>query len=41
MKSFLAACIAAIVIAVGGWLVLERIQQPVTTAYTSVTGARI
>jgi Kef-type K+ transport system membrane component KefB len=40
MNSFLAACAVAIIVAVGGWLVLDRIQQPVSVAYTT-TGARI
>jgi hypothetical protein len=40
MKSFVIACVAAIVVAVGAWLVLDRVQEPVSVAYTT-TGARI
>ena len=40
MKSFLAACVAVVVIAVAGWFVLERIQTPVTVAYTT-SGVRL
>ncbi len=40
MKTFLIACAAAVVMAVGAWLVLEHFQQPVSVAYTT-TGARI
>ena len=40
MKSFLAACIAIVVIAVGAAIVLDRYQQPAEAAYTT-TGARI
>ena len=40
MKSFIAACIALIVIAVGAALVLDRYQKPVDQAFTT-TGARI
>lgn len=41
MKSFIVACVAAVIIAVGGWLVLNQVQQSAETAYTSRTGARI
>ena len=40
MKSFIVACIAAAVIAVGAVVVLNGMQQPVGTAYTT-TGVRI
>jgi hypothetical protein len=40
MKSFLSACAAVVILAVGSWFVLERFQEPVSEAYTS-TGARI
>jgi hypothetical protein len=40
MKSFIAACIAAAVIATGAMVVLNDIQEPVETAY-STSGARI
>jgi hypothetical protein len=40
MKSFLLACAAVVILAVGGWLVLERFQEPVSVAFTS-SGVRI
>jgi hypothetical protein len=40
MKSFLSACAAVVILAVGSWFVLERFQEPASKAYTS-TGARI
>jgi len=40
MKSFLIACVAAIVVAIGAWLVLDRVQETVSVAYTT-SGARI
>ena len=40
MKTFFVACIAAAVIAVGAVLVLNGIQKPVESAY-STTGVRI
>jgi hypothetical protein len=40
MKSFLSACAAVVILAVGSWFVLERFQEPVSESYTS-TGARI
>jgi hypothetical protein len=40
MKSFVSACAAVVILAVGSWFVLERFQEPVSEAYTS-TGARI
>jgi hypothetical protein len=40
MKSFIAACVAVIVIAAAGWFVLQHYQEPVTVAYTT-SGARL
>ena len=40
MKAFIVACLAAAVIAVGAVVVLNSIQKPVETAYTT-TGVRI
>lgn len=40
MKSFIVACIAAVVIAVIGAAVLDVYQKPAETAF-STTGARI
>ena len=40
MKSFLSACVAVVLIAVGSWFVLERVQVPSSKAFTT-TGARI
>lgn len=40
MKSFLSACVAVVILAVGSWIVLERFQESATDAYTS-TGARL
>jgi hypothetical protein len=40
MKSFIVACIAAAVIAIGAVVVLNSIQKPVETAF-STTGVRI
>ena len=41
MKSFLAACVIAIVLAAGAAYILETFQQPADHAYASSTGARI
>jgi hypothetical protein len=41
MRSFLMSCLAIVVLAVGGVVVLNQIQQPVETAFTSPTGVRI
>jgi hypothetical protein len=41
MKSFLVACIAAIVIAICFAAVLSVVQQPVNDAYSSPTSVRI
>jgi hypothetical protein len=40
MKSFIVACVAAVVIAVVGALVLDVYQKPADTAYTT-TGVRL
>jgi hypothetical protein len=40
MRAFLAACAAALVIAVCGAVVLNSVNQPVSTAFTT-SGARI
>jgi hypothetical protein len=40
MKSFIAACIALVVIAVGAAMVLDRFQKPAEQAYAT-TGARV
>jgi len=41
MKTFLIACVAAIVIAVIGGVVLNSFQEPVDKAFTSSTGVRL
>jgi len=41
MRSFLASCLAIMLIALGAVVVLNHIQQPVETAFTSPTGVRI
>ena len=41
MKTFITACIVAIVIAIGGAIVLNLVQEPVSEAYMSPTGVRI
>jgi hypothetical protein len=41
MKSFLVACIAIVVIAVGASVVLDRYQESVGIAYSSPTGVRM
>jgi hypothetical protein len=40
MKAFLLACAAAIVIAVAGFIVLDRVQEPVQEAFAT-TGVRL
>jgi Ni,Fe-hydrogenase I cytochrome b subunit len=40
MKSFIAACVAIVVIAVAGYFVLQSYQEPVTVAYTT-SGVRL
>ena len=41
MKSFLVACIAIIVIAVGASYVLNHYQEPVSEAFASPSSVRI
>jgi hypothetical protein len=41
VRSFLMSCLAIVVIAVGGVVVLNHIQKPVETAFSSPTGVRI
>ena len=41
MKSFLIACVAAIVIAVIGGVVLSGVQEPADKAFSSPTGVRL
>jgi hypothetical protein len=41
MRTFLMSCVAAVVIALVGVVVLNSIQKPVETAFTSPTGVRI
>jgi hypothetical protein len=40
MKSFLLACVAAVVVAAVGAVVLDRVQEPVAQAF-STTGVRL
>lgn len=40
MRAFIAACVAALIIAVCGALVLNQVNKPVETAY-STTSVRI
>ena len=41
MRTFVVACILAIVVAVGAAVVLEKYQQPADHAFASPSGARI
>ncbi|MDO8877841.1 MAG: hypothetical protein Q8M24_16730 [Pseudolabrys sp.] len=41
MKSFIIACVAAVVIAVIGGVVLNGINVPADEAYSSATGVRL
>ena len=41
MRSFIAACVIAIVVAVGAAVVLDRYNQPADHAFASPTGVRI
>jgi hypothetical protein len=41
MRSFLASCLAIVVIALGAVVVLNHIQKSVEIAFTSPTGVRI
>jgi hypothetical protein len=40
MKSFVSACAAVFILAVGSWFVLERFQESSAQAFTS-SGARV
>jgi hypothetical protein len=40
MKTFIVACVAACLIAVGAAVILDRFQEPASTAF-STTGVRI
>ena len=37
MKAFLMACVAAVILAIIGGLVLNRVQEPVDKAYTTTS----
>ena len=41
MNSFIAACVVALVLAIGAAFVLEGIQKPADHAYASPSGTRI
>jgi hypothetical protein len=41
MKSFVSACVVAVVLAVGAAVVLNSVNESSTDAYTSTTGARV
>jgi hypothetical protein len=41
MKTFIVACVAAIVIAVIGGVVLNSVQEPVDQAFTSGSSVRL
>ena len=41
MKAFLAACIAAIVLAAIGWIVLNRMQEPADRAFATPLYTRV
>lgn len=41
MRSFIAACIVAIVIAIVGALVLNAVQKPAEVAFSSASSVRI
>ncbi len=41
MRSFIVACILAIVVAAGAAVLLERYQQPAENAFLSPSGARL
>jgi hypothetical protein len=41
MRSFLMSCLAVVVIAVGAAVVLNKVQKPVESAFSSPTGVRI
>ena len=41
MRIFLMSCLAIVLIAVGAVVVLNQVQKPVDTVFTSPTGVRI
>ena len=41
MRSFLVSCAAIVAIALGAVVVLNQVQQPVGSAFSSPTGVRI
>ncbi len=41
MQSFIAACVVAIVLAIGAVYVLDAYQEPASIAYKSPTGVRL
>lgn len=41
MQSFVAACVVAIIIAVGAGVVLHAYQEPADVAFSSSTGVRL
>ena len=41
VKAFLAACIAAIVLAAVGWIVLNRVQEPADRAFATPPYTRV
>ena len=41
MKVFLAACVAAIVLAAISWIVLSSVQEPVDRAFTTPPYTRV
>ena len=41
MRAFMMSCAAIVVIAVGAVVVLNQVQKPVETTFTSPTGVRI
>ncbi len=41
MKAFVVACVAAVIIAVVGGVVLNSIQEPVDKAFTSGSSVRL
>jgi heme O synthase-like polyprenyltransferase len=41
MKSFISACVVAVVLAVGAAFILNGVNESATDAYSSRTGARV
>jgi hypothetical protein len=41
MKSFIAACVVAVVLAIGAAFILNSVNESATEAYSSRTGARV